>query len=142
MTFSVQEILDNLQINNADKPDISDPQKTMHKIDKRHRLRILVGEIKQDSLTLLAQGKLIKINTLLNVSESGLSFLVNNPMDVSEKIAIAYADAQVKVEVFGRVAWCSRIQPAESPEGEHTDKYMVGIELFSPMMLYALLPKS
>lgn len=113
----------------------------MQQLDKRLMPRILVGETAHGSLALRFRGRRTVIERLRNISESGLSFFINIPIDVSEKIGIAYADGRVKVEVFGRVAWCSQILKTEVQPVVATGRYLVGVELFSPMMLYALMPK-
>jgi len=115
----------------------------MQQHDKRLVPRISVGETPMGSLSMLYQGRKLVIRRLMNISESGLSCFVDEPVDISERIGIAYADAHVNVnvEVFGRVAWCSQIQHADTPGESATSRYLVGVELFSPMMLYAVLPK-
>jgi len=113
----------------------------MQQLDKRLMPRILVGETALGSLALLLRGQRTVIKRLRNISESGLSFFISKPVEVSEKIGIAYADGHVKVEVFGRVAWCSQIHQTDTQPEAATGNYLVGVELFSPMMLYALLPK-
>lgn len=113
----------------------------MQHLDKRLIPRITLGETARGSLALLLKGRRIIIERLRDISQSGLSFSINQPIDVSEKIGIAYADAHVKVEVFGRVAWCSQIHSNEITDEAMNVNYLVGVELLSPMMLYALLPK-
>ncbi len=112
----------------------------MQHSEKRLIPRIPLGEIARGSLALLLKGQRIAIESLRDISPSGLSFSIHQPVEVSEKIAIAYTDSHVKVEVFGRVAWCSQLPaPDAAPETAPT-RYLVGVELLSPMMLFAVLP--
>lgn len=102
--------------------------------------RILLGEVAREALGVLLHGRRIGIERLRDISQSGLSFFINQPIAVSEKIAIAYSDAHVNVEVFGRVAWCKRTQLSD--DASMAGSYLMGVELLSPMMLYAVLPKA
>ena len=99
-----------------------------------------MGEVPRGSLSLILRGHRIVIESLRDISNSGISFSLNQQVAVSEKISIEYADPQVKLEVFGRVAWCSRteLQPQTT---QHPGNYLMGVELMSPMMLFAVLPK-
>jgi hypothetical protein len=80
------------------------------------------------------------IERLRDISNSGISFSLNHQVPTSEKISIEYSDHHIKLEVFGRVAWCSKTDslPLATPL---PGKYLVGVELMSPMMLFAVLPK-
>jgi hypothetical protein len=116
----------------------------MHPItppEKRLLSRIPLGEVPRGAVALMLHGRRIPIEQLRDISNSGISFSLNQPVAVSEKIAIEYADAKVKLEVFGRVAWCSQANPAhaDAPAGA---AYLMGVELLSPMMLFAVLPKA
>jgi hypothetical protein len=113
----------------------------MQHSEKRLVPRIPLGSVKQGALSLLVQGQRIGIDRLRDISGSGLSFFIHQPLQVSDSIAVEYADGKVKLEVFGRVAWCSQThttEPLKAPSGS----YLVGIELLSPMMLFAVLPKA
>ncbi len=112
----------------------------MQHSEKRLIPRIPLGEIVQGSLALLLHGQRIPIDSLRDISQSGLSFSIHQSIDVSEKIAIAYTDTHVKVEVFGRVAWCSPILKPDGQAQAAPGSYLVGVELLSPMMLFAVLP--
>jgi hypothetical protein len=113
----------------------------MQHSEKRLLPRILLGEVPRGALTLMLGSQRIMIDRLRDISDSGISFSLKQHVNVSERIAIAYSDVVVKLEVFGRVAWCS--QP-RSPQDQFLAKgdYLMGVELLSPMMLYAVLPKA
>lgn len=113
----------------------------MHHSEKRLLPRILLGEVPRGALTLVLGGQRIVIERLRDISNSGISFSLGQHVDVSERITIAYSDALVKLEVFGRVAWCS--QPRSPHDQLHAKgDYLMGVELLSPMMLFAVLPKA
>jgi hypothetical protein len=98
------------------------------------------GEVPRGALTLLLRGQRIVIERLRDISNSGISFSLAQAVAVSEKISIEYADPKVKLEVFGRVAWCSQAHSPKDPAANGVG-YLLGVELLSPMMLYAVLPK-
>jgi PilZ domain len=113
----------------------------MQHFEKRILPRILLGEVRRGALTLMLGGQRIVIERLRDISNSGISFSLKQHVNVSERIAISYNDPSVKLEVFGRVAWCSQTR---SPQDQHpwSGEYLMGVELLSPMMLYAVLPKA
>lgn len=108
--------------------------------EKRLLPRILLGDVPRGAVTLVCNGHRIMIERLRDISNSGISFSLNQALAVSEQISIAYADPKIKLEVFGRVAWCSQTQ-ATATDHAHAN-YLMGVELLSPMMLFAVLPKA
>lgn len=113
----------------------------MHHSEKRLLPRIMLGEVPRGALTVVRKGQRIVIEKLRDISNSGISFSLGQHVDVSERIAISYSDANTHLEVFGRVAWCSQTHAAQANAGAGGD-YLMGVELLSPMMLYAVLPKA
>ena len=113
----------------------------MHQSEKRLLPRILLGNVPRGSVTLVCSAGRIVIERLRDISNSGISFSLHQSVDVSEHISIEYKDPKVKLEVFGRVAWCSQSHGTELAPG-HANDYLMGVELLSPMMLYAVLPKA
>lgn len=111
------------------------------KPDKRLLPRLLLGKVPPGALTLINKGQRIQIDKLRDISNSGISFSLQQQLAVSERISIEYADAKVKIEVFGRVAWCQNTQ-TQPTAGAQKGQYLMGVELLSPMMLYAVLPKT
>ena len=71
------------------------------------------------------------IRHIRDISDSGISFYLDEDLTVSSKVTIEYADPKVSIDVYGRVAWC-----AKRTDGEG---YAMGVELLSPLMLYAML---
>jgi hypothetical protein len=112
----------------------------MNHAEKRILPRILLGEVPRGSVSLVLRGHRIVIESLRDISNSGISFSLNQQVAVSEKISIEYADPHVKLEVFGRVAWCRKTE-AKADATLHPSAYLMGVELMSPMMLFAVLPK-
>jgi hypothetical protein len=113
----------------------------MNHTEKRILPRILLGEVPRGSISLVFNGHRIVIESLRDISNSGISFSLNQQVAVSQKISVEYSDAHVKLEVFGRVAWCSKTDLRSPSEPLHPGNYLMGVELMSPMMLFAVLPK-
>ena len=112
----------------------------MNQPDKRILPRMLLGEVPRGSVCLVWRGQRIMIESLRDISNSGISFSLNEQVGVSERISIEYTDPNVKLEVFGRVAWCGKSEQGSS-EKQHPGAFLMGVELMSPMMLFAVLPK-
>ena len=108
--------------------------------EKRILTRIPLGEVPRGAVMLVWRGQRIMIESLRDISNSGISFSLNEQVGVSEHISIEYNDSNVRLEVFGRVAWCGKSQSAAS-EKQHPGAFLMGVELMSPMMLFAVLPK-
>jgi hypothetical protein len=112
----------------------------MHFPEKRLVPRIAVTKLPPDTLTLIADGQHFKLGELKDISESGIRCQINQSLPVSAKVAIQYTDAKVQIAVHGRVAWCRQTQDGENADKVH-GAYMMGVELMSPMILFAVLPK-
>ncbi len=113
----------------------------MNHSEKRNLPRIAPGNIPAGALSLVHQGQRIEIENLRDISDSGISFSLKQMVAVSENISIEYSDHKVKLEVFGRVAWCRQVQASDQAV-PHSANCLMGVELLSPMMLYAVLPNT
>jgi hypothetical protein len=108
----------------------------MNQFEKRQLPRLPVVDVPRGALTLIHGGRRIVMLDLRDISDTGISFSLNEQMQVLEKISVEYADAKVKIEVFGRVAWCNETQTLDL-KIPFIGKYLLGVELLSPLMLYA-----
>jgi hypothetical protein len=111
----------------------------MHHFEKRLVPRIAVPQLRPDALTLIADGQGYKLDGLKDISESGIRCELSVSLPVSASVAIQYKDAKVQLAVHGRVAWCKKTQETDQPEGT-SERFMMGVELLSPMILFAVLP--
>jgi len=118
----------------------------MQASEKRLIPRIQLGQVPQGAVSLILHGQRIEVTRLRDISNTGISFSVGRPVDASENISLIYADPKIKLEVFGRVAWCKQsrgLEAANAPQVDiPPDHYVMGVELLSPMMLYAVLPRA
>jgi hypothetical protein len=112
----------------------------MHYSEKRLVPRIAVSKLPPNTLTLLSDGLEFKLDSLKDISESGIRCEIGHSLPVSAKVAIQYSDSKVQIAVHGRVAWCRQTLDKEKT-GETHGAYMMGVELLSPMILFAVLPQ-
>jgi PilZ domain len=111
----------------------------MHPQEKRLVPRMSLAEVPARSLRLMVDNEPLAIAVLRDISSSGVSFELGKSLPVSAKVALRFDDAHIDLQVNGRVAWC---KPALTPDGRghSAAAYVAGVELLSPMMLYAVLP--
>jgi hypothetical protein len=108
--------------------------------EKRQLPRLVPGEVSRGTLILNHGGKSTIIESVRDISNSGMSLSINEAVAISQKVSVQYAALGVSMEVYGRVAWCSEAKGAD-PQAQHPGSYLMGVELMSPMMLFAMLPK-
>lgn len=113
----------------------------MHQSEKRLVPRIAVPQLRPDTLTLIANNHAYKLYGLKDISESGIRCEIGMGLPVSASVAIQYEDAKVQLAVHGRMAWCKKTQDSEQPN-DTSERFLMGVELLSPMILFAVLPKS
>jgi hypothetical protein len=80
------------------------------------------------------------IQEIRDISDFGISFYLDHSVDVSAKVSIEYADPKMKLEVYGRVAWCAA-RPLTTGEESTAQGFVLGVELITPMMLFAMLQR-
>jgi len=97
------------------------------------------GDVPRGTLMLHHNGLSTVIESVRDISNAGVSLSMNGKISVSEKVSVQYSGAQSNIEVYGRVAWCNETHLVE-PQSKHPGRYLVGVELLSPMMLLAALP--
>ena len=112
----------------------------MHYSEKRLVPRIAVNKLPLNTLTAICDGVAHRLISLKDISESGLRCEIDHNLPVSARVSIQYDDAKVRVAVHGRVAWCRKTLDTEKSESSH-GTYMMGVELMSPMILFAVLPQ-
>ncbi len=81
-----------------------------------------------------------RVDEIKDISDFGISFFLDQSVPVSSRVAVAYADDSVKLEVYGRVAWCSKLKHRESAPAQ-AERFVMGVELLNPATLYAMLQR-
>lgn len=86
---------------------------------------------------LLTPTEMYPISVIKDISTSGIRVYLNAPLDERLRIAIEYVEPTLKLELKGMVAWCTE---HENDAGalESSGRYVVGIQLFSPVLLMAM----
>jgi hypothetical protein len=112
----------------------------MNQLEKRQLPRLVPGDVPRGDLMLHHSGESAVIESVRDISNSGMSLSTNTKVPVSARVSVRYCGAQLNIEVYGRVAWCNETQLVD-PQSKHPGKYLMGVELLSPMMLLAALPK-
>ena len=73
-----------------------------------------------------------------DVSSSGMSLVADLQLPVPTKVTIEYLAPGVRVEVFGSVGWCQPVDKI-APCTPHSSGFVLGVELFAPSVLAAVL---
>ena len=70
-----------------------------------------------------------------DVSNGGVSLYLERELPVASRVSIEYAAPNLMLNVNGVVAWCRARHETDIDAAHDGDAYILGIELFSPMML-------
>jgi len=80
------------------------------------------------------------VKHIRDISSSGMSVSLEQNFSSIIDVTVEYLTANGKIDVFGKIIWCS--PQASATSGEHGKViYLLGIELLSPMMLFSVLQK-
>jgi len=109
------------------------------------KLRILSDQRRHERYRLLCQPvSMLYVRTpavrspalaVKDVSVDGVSIYVDRALPVSTRVSIEFAASPVQLDVQGVVAWCRHRHEADKDAEHAVDAYVMGIELFSPMLL-------
>jgi hypothetical protein len=70
-----------------------------------------------------------------DVSNGGVSLYLERELPIAARVSIEYAAPTLMLNVLGVVAWCRARQETDTDTDHAGEAYILGIELFSPMML-------
>jgi hypothetical protein len=77
------------------------------------------------------------IKVINDISSSGIQIYLHVSLAALLQVAVEYVEPGLKVEVNGIVAWCApRVHGTE--EGENPGRFIIGIQLLSPMLFIAI----
>ena len=109
------------------------------------KLRILSDQRRHERYRLLYQpASMLYVRTpavrspamaVKDVSVDGVSIYVDRALPVSTRVSVEFAGSPVQLDVQGVVAWCRPRHEADKDAEHAVDAYVMGIELFSPMLL-------
>jgi hypothetical protein len=77
------------------------------------------------------------IDAIRDISNSGIRVYLDTRLEERLRIAVEYVESTMKLELNGMVAWCGEHE-SEGGTGTTGGRYVVGIQLFSPMLLMAM----
>ena len=106
-------------------------------IEQRKHRRHVLGRQAPGAFRLLTPTAAYPITVVRDISSSGIRVFLDAGLTEGLDVAVEYTEASLKLEMQGRVAWCT-----EQTEGPGTDKsagrYVVGIQLFSPFLFMSM----
>jgi hypothetical protein len=112
----------------------------MTRIEQRKIERYPLEQQPDGRLVLRVESGRHAIREIRDISDSGISFLLDCQVAASSSVAIEYADPALQLEVYGRVAWCAQ-RPSTEQLQPLEPQFIVGVELLSPLTLYSVLQK-
>ena len=77
------------------------------------------------------------ITAIRDISSSGIRVFLDVRLTERLDVVVDYTEPTLKLEIQGRVAWCAeQALGAETIKG--ADRYVLGIELFSPFLFMTM----
>jgi hypothetical protein len=77
------------------------------------------------------------IKVINDISSSGIRIYLDTSLASRLRVAVEYAEPGLKLEVNGIVAWCAtRLRATD--DGDDRGRFIIGIQLLSPMLLMAM----
>jgi hypothetical protein len=77
------------------------------------------------------------IQVINDISSSGMRIYLDTKLPARLQVAVEYIEPGLKLEVNGTVAWCAvRLQRQDA--GDSPGRFVIGIQLLSPMLLMAM----
>jgi hypothetical protein len=77
------------------------------------------------------------IKVINDISSSGMRVYLDTGLTPCLQVAVEYLEPSLKLEVNGIVAWCAtRLRATD--DGDDRGRFIIGIQLLSPMLLMAM----
>lgn len=108
----------------------------MTQVEKRKHQRVAIARTLPATLAVSFDGQRLPVSMVKDVSSFGVNLVLDAGIPERTRVTVEYADENLRLDVYGMVAWreAGGAGLAEAP-GRH----VVGIELFSPTLLAAVL---
>ena len=104
--------------------------------NRKHQRHPLVRQAPGE-FRLLTPLQAFPIEVIKDISNSGIRIYLNTPLAEHLPISVEYVEATLKLELNGRVAWCTEQENDAGAVGTN-GRYVDGIQLFSPVLLMAM----
>ncbi|GAC1479850.1 MAG: hypothetical protein NVS1B6_20640 [Steroidobacteraceae bacterium] len=109
----------------------------MTRVEQRKQPRYPLIQQPVGEFRLRAPTAAYPIKVINDISSSGMRIYLDDELTPRLQVAIEYFEPSLKLEVNGIVAWCvSRLRTAD--EADDRGRFIIGIQLFSPMLLMAM----
>lgn len=113
----------------------------MTQVEKRKHQRVAIARPLPATLAVSFDGQRLPVSLVKDVSSFGVNVVVDRGIPERTRVTVEYADENLRLDVYGMVAWRAQGGPV-GQELAGRDRYIVGIELFSPTLLTAMLGAS
>ena len=112
----------------------------MNRVEQRRIERYPLQRRPNGQLALRTVNDVLPIEEVRDISDAGISFYFEQSMATATPVTIEYSDPTLKIEVYGQVIWSSALQTPVSPQS-CSQRFVVGVELLSPTLLFAMLQR-
>ena len=103
---------------------------------RKHPRHVLGGQA-PGKFRLLTPAAAYPIAVIRDISGSGIRVFLDVRLTERLDVVVEYTEPTLKLEIQGRVAWCAE-QALEAGTIEGADRYVLGIELFSPFLFMSM----
>jgi hypothetical protein len=105
----------------------------MERNDKRRQARYRLIHQPTAPVVVVHGDERLTATAVNDVSSSGISLCLGRALAVPTQVAIEFQSDGLTLDVNGVVAWCRGHRPSDEEGSE--ESFVLGIELFSPMLL-------
>jgi hypothetical protein len=113
-------------------------------IEQRKQPRHVLGRQASGKFRLLTPEAQYPITAIRDISGSGIRVFLDACLAERLDVVIEYTELTLKLEMKGRVAWCTEQTNGTETQTQGTEtvngdgRYVVGIELFSPFLFMSM----
>jgi hypothetical protein len=111
----------------------------MAEVNNRKEERYPLEHQPTGQLFLRSSAGRFQIKEIRDISSGGMSIYLSRAVSAPSKVAIEYADGKAQVEVYGTLVWCAERNEGKTHQEQRIDRFVLGIQLLSPLMLYMML---
>jgi PilZ domain len=108
-------------------------QRSMTQHDKRRQSRYRLVHQPTGPVVVIHNDERQQSTAVNDVSSSGISLCLPTALPVRAPVAIEFQSDGLTLDVNGLIAWCRPHRPSDEEGSEQS--FVLGIELFSPMLL-------
>jgi hypothetical protein len=106
-------------------------------IEHRRHPRHALGRQAPGIFRLLTPAAAYPIAAIRDISGSGIRVFLDACVTEREDVVVEYSESTLKLEMQGRVAWCTA-QAEATETANSAGRYVAGIQLFSPFLFMSM----